>query len=891
MSEGRWLTTSERWFRLVLRLYPAGFRHDMGEALVETYRDRCRAALRQGGVMSLMMVWLRALTDSLRNGLGERVRPRMTWSRSGNWGRDMGFVMRRLVRAPVFALTTVGTLTIGLGAFAVVYTAVDKVLIEPLPYERPGDLYFVWRDYGPINDINRAWVGGPDIADLDSVGGVIEGAAGLRRETRTLSAGADAEAEEIPVMLSSGNLLQLLGVQPDLGHGFTPDEAGPGRAPVVVLGHDLWNGRFAADTSIIGSEIELDGEPFTVIGVLGQGFRFAMHSSLGPPQRADAYITFPYKLAETTPGAGWSNAGLIRARPGTPAETVAAAVAAVGEAIDERDYEGRGLRLYPVGLKDDLVAGIRPALMILALAAMVMVLVLAVNLATLLLARAAQREREFAVSRALGANGLALARATLLEGGMIGMLGGICASLASIWGARMLVALAPLDIPRRDSIAVDWQIAAIVIAVGSMLGLLAGVVPAIWATRTRLSMLLRNAAIRGGGGHARMRRSMVVVQVALSLTLLTAGGLVVRSFDRILRADPGFEPTGVLTLRVSVPQLRYAGDASVNSLHERIDRELTALPGVAAVGASSALPLSADAGQPAVRFPGAPGNTGDVEHDEPLVDRVVTRPGYFEAMGSALLAGRAFDAASPNGAREALIDRTLATTFFPEGDPVGATLVLGRDSMTVRGVVEHARLYNVYRDGRSQVYVRSDAFNTATLSWALRTRRSPSGLVPDVRAAIRRIDPQLALADIRPMDQVVDESLRQQRLSAVLITSFSLGALLLSMMGLYGVVSGSVTRRRHELAVRLALGADHGRVTRLVLREGVLLISLGLLVGIPGIYFAGQAVRGVLVGVSPFDPLTLAAVASGLAIVAMTACYVPTRRVARIDPARSLRED
>lgn len=195
-----------------------------------------------------------------------------------------------------------------------------------------------------------------------------------------------------------------------------------------------------------------------------------------------------------------------------------------------------------------------------------------------------------------------------------------------MWGARILVALAPLDIPRRDSIAVDWQIAAIVIAVGSVLGLLAGVVPATWAARTRLSILLMNAAVRGGGGHGRMRRGMVVVQVALSLTLLTAGGLVVRSFDRMLRADPGFEPAGVLTLRVSVPQLRYADNTAVNSLHERIDRALTALPGVAAVGATSALPLSAGAGQPAVRFPGAPGNTGDDEHDEPLVDRIVTRP-------------------------------------------------------------------------------------------------------------------------------------------------------------------------------------------------------------------------------------------------------------------------
>lgn len=388
-----------------------------------------------------------------------------------------------------------------------------------------------------------------------------------------------------------------------------------------------------------------------------------------------------------------------------------------------------------------------------------------------------------------------------------------------------------------------------------------------------------------------MRRGMVVAQVALSLVLLSAGGLVVRSFERLLRADPGFEPAGVLTLRVPVPQLRYPDGPAGRALHLRIHTELAALPGVAVAGAASALPLLADADQTTVAFPGAPGNTGDREHDYPLIDYIRTRPGYVNVLRIPILDGRSFDAAPAGRRREALVDRTLASIFFPRSNPLGATLVFRDDSLTVIGVVEHARLYDIHQDGRPQVYVRNNDYTTRTLSWTLRTDRAPLSLVPEARAAIHAIDPRLALADVRSMDQIVGESLRQQRLSAVLITGFSLGALLLAAMGLYGVVSGSVTRRRHELAVRLALGADHGRVIRLVLREGVLLITLGLLVGVPGIYFVGQAIRGVLVGVSPFDPLTLAAVACGLAIVALGACYVPTRRVARIDPARSLREE
>ena len=897
--ERRWAAASERWLRLLLRLSPADFRDEMGDALVEAYRDRCRAAVQRGGGAALAGVWLQAAADSLRNGLGERARPAITWRRRGNWGRDAERALRRLVRAPVFALTMAGTLTVGLGAFAVVYAVVDKVLIEPLPYDHPDDLYFVWRDYTTFFDLKRGWLGGTDVAALDSAGGVLEGAVGLRRNRMTLSGAAPgaagADPEEVGVMVSSPELFRLLGARPAIGRGFAPDEVGPGRAPVVVLGHDLWQGRFGGDRAVVGTEVRLNGQPFRVIGVMPPDFRFVRHSSLGPPMGADAYTTFDYHLAESDPGAGMF-AGLLRARPGTPPETVAAAVGAVGRMLDRRVFQGRGLRLYPVGAKSDLVAPVRPALLVLGAAGALLVLVLGVNLATLLLVRASQRSQEFAVSRALGANRVALVRATLLEAAILGTFGGACAALAAVWGTRTLVALAPLDLPRRESIAVDWGTAAVVIGVGALLGLLAGVVPAVWATRTRLAALMGMAAVRGGGGgHGPMRRAMVVIQVALSLVLLSTGGLVVRSFERLLRAQPGFEPRGVLTLRVPVTQARYPDNAAASALHERLERALAALPGVTAVGAGSTLPLTADADQTTVRLPGAPGNTGVAEQDQPLVDYMRVRAGYLETLGIRVLAGRAFAPGRPAGAagggvREAMIDRTLATQFYPAGSPVGATLLLGNDSLRVIGVVDHARHYDVHEDGRPQVYLRDEDDTYGTLVFAVRGDRAPAGLVAEVRDAVRRVDPQLAVSEIRTMDEVVAESLRQPRLSAVLLAGFSLGALLLAAMGLYGVVAGAVTRRRHELAVRLALGADHGGVLRLVVGEGARLVLLGLLVGLPGIYLASRLIGGVLVGVSPFDPLTLGAVASGLVLVALAACYVPARRVASIEPARSLRE-
>jgi putative ABC transport system permease protein len=546
------LHMSERWFRFLGRLYPPDFRDEMGSAVVDAYMDRAHHSLQSGGKIHLVALWFRALFDSLRNGAAERARPAASWRRVGNWGRDVELVRRRLVRSPVFAATTVGTLTIGLGMFAVVYTAVQKVLIDPMPYKDPGDLYYVWRDYGTIADVKRGSLAGTDVTELQKGNAIIQDAAGLQPFLGGIFALREGvDPIEIAVTWTSPNLFDLLGVAPAQGRGFAPDEVGPGRGQVMVLTHHFWN-RLGADPNIVGTDVRLQGRPFTVIGVLPPEFTFVRNDAAAPPQRVDAYIPFDVDLARTNPQSG-IYAGLIRARRGSSPDTVAAAVDAVGRVVNERDFNNRGLKLYPVGLKADVISRIRPALVVLGAAGLVLVFMLMVNLATVLLARAAQREHEVAVSRALGANSMAIVRSTLLEGGLLGLTGGALAVLAAIWGIRALVALAPLDLPRREAIALDWRIAATVIAVGVFLGVLAGVAPAAWAARASLSSLLAGSAVRGGGGYGRWRRGMTVAQVALSLVLLSSGALVVRSFERLLRADPGFRPDGVFTVRVRTP--------------------------------------------------------------------------------------------------------------------------------------------------------------------------------------------------------------------------------------------------------------------------------------------------------------------------------------------------
>jgi putative ABC transport system permease protein len=888
MKHDRLLAISDRWFRLLLKSYPEDFRDDHGQSLAETYRDRARQALSHGGVVSLAAVWLSALRDALTSGPAERQHPAAWWRRGGHWGRDLEFATRRLVRSRGLVLAVVGTLTVGLGAFAVVYTAVQKILLEPMPYRDPDDLYFVWRDYRAIFDLDRGWLAGPDIAALQTAGGVIEGAVGLMRQQTTLSIGDGVEALQVPIIATSPELFPLLGVSPAIGRGFSDTEVGPGRPPVIVLAHALWQ-RLGGHAAILGSELRLNGRPFNVIGVMPPDFTFHRHSSLGPPQGADAFITLDVDLAKASPNAG-SYAGLLRARPGTAPDQVTAAVTAVGRMLDQRDWRGRGMKWYPVGLKSDLVARVRPALVVIGAAGVFLVLVLMVNLSSVLLARATAREREFAVSRALGANGFAIARATLLEGALLGLIGGITATLAAIGGTRLLIALAPLDLPRREAVAVTVDVAAVVIGVGILLGVIAAIGPALWAGRSSLASLLAATSVRGGAGQGRLRRALVAVQVALSLVLLTAGGLVVRSFDRLLAADPGFAPGGLLTLRVPMPSLLIPQAAEALTTQDRIVEALGAIPGVTGVSAVDALPLSASANQTTIRIPGAPGNTGNADQDAPLVDYFGVRAGYTDVMRMRVVAGRTFTPIRRPEVREILIDTHLAAKFFPASNPIGVTFPFDEDQkVTIVGVVEQARTYDVHADGRPQVYLRAEDWGYRSLFYTVRTAGDPAALAPDVRAAIRRVNPQLAVADVRTMDDLVGDSLRQQQTSAVLIAGFALGALLLSSMGLYAVVSASVTRRRRELSLRLALGADHGRVLRLVLWEGGLVIVLGLLLAVPGIYYAGRLLRGVLVGVSAWDPTTLVAVAIGLGLVALAACYIPARRVLGIQPGESLR--
>ena len=880
------------WVRLLLHLYPRDFRDEMGPDMVDDYRRRVSEAAMRHGAIVVAWMWLRALSDSTWNGLGERVRPAAWRRRRDNWGRDLEIARRRLVRSKLFAATTLVTLTIGLGAFAVVFTAVDKVLIEPLPYRDPHNLYVVWRDRSAASGVKREWLTGPDVAELQAAHDVIDGAAAMQLAGPTLSSRRDGEPQQITLMTATPNLFGLLGVTPMLGRDFAATEVGPSRPSIVILSHAIWK-RLGGDPAIVGSQVWMSGSAYTVIGVMGPNFRFVQHATIGPPQEPDVYTTLRVHVADQDPNttslAGLFGA-LIRIRPGASPAHAAAAVDAAARAVNERRHPSHPVRLYPVGLHADLVAPVRPILITLGVAGLVLLLVLTVNLASLLLARVAQREREFAVSRALGASRSAVVRAMVFEGALVGVAGGAAGALVGSWGARTLVALAPLDLPRRDEIGLDWTIAVVIVLAGLVVGSVAAALPSLWAARVSLASLIAPSAVRGSGGSQRMRRGVIVAQVALTLVLLCAGGLVARSLERLVAADPGFRPSGILTFAVAMgPRLfPKAPDAFV--FQERVESALAAVPGVQSVSATTSLPLSGSAGLTAISIPGAPGNTGDAQRDAVLVDVISTRARYAELMGMRVLAGRAFEPSHRADVREVLIDRHLASQFFPTGSPLGASIPLDHHSNVIVGVVDQARLYNLHQDGRPQIFVRAEDWTPYMPYFAIKTDRSPDTLASDVRRVIREIDPRIPVSSVRTMDEIVSDALRQPRISTVLIGGFALGALLLVAVGVFGLIAGSIANRRGEIAVRLALGATHQRVLRLVVGEGALLVGIGMVIAIPGIYAAGGFIRGLLVGVTPWDPITLLAVALGLALVTMTACYLPARKVLALDPAPLLRQ-
>jgi putative ABC transport system permease protein len=813
-------------------------------------------------------------------------------ARGGSWledlGRDVKYSLRSLARSRGYAAVVILTLALGIAANTSIFSVANGILFKPLPYRDPARLMVIWDGLDMIG-VPEAWVTGPEVVQLRKEMKTFEGFAAIRSGSVTLGASDGAEPQQLQSTSVSANFFQILGAGPDIGRGFIAGEDQEGAPRVAVLSRSLWKQRFGADTSLVGKTILIDGQPMTVAGVLPQTFRFSTQSSLGSPAGADIYLTLPDTLSRMMPG-NHSLGVLARVRPDLPVTAAIAELGDISKRLDQDRYNNRGFKFVPVLLQERMVRDVRPALNALLAAVGMLVLIMCANLAVLALVRASRREREITVRRAIGASSSRISRQILTETGLLAIASAVVGTLLGSWALRALLSIAPAGLPRREEIGIDLLALAVTLGVAILVGVGMAMAPVFHSVRSDISTVLREKSPSRTGG--RVRHALVLAQLALSMVLLAGTGLLLGSFVRLTRVDPGFSGTNVLTVDIMAPRARYAGGQPVVDVFVRYADAIRALPGVTAVGATSAIPLSAGADQSGIFFPASPTNTGDRQKDGMLGDVAPATDGYFKTMGIQVLDGREFGPSDRDStARVALIDDIVAKRYFPQGNAVGQIITIDGDSGRVIGIVRHVRMYGLHDEGRGQIYVPHGISQYRYLTIAVRTTGDPLAAAPEVRRAIRSVDAQQPIVSVGTMSDVVRNSLAERRLVLTLVGGFAAAALLLAALGVYGVTANTVTQRTRELGIRMALGADRRKVIWSVLAEPARLVALGLALGLAGTFAASRVVQRLLYGVSPTDPATLAAVAVVLLLVALLASYFPARRATRVDPMIALRSD
>ncbi|HYM13761.1 MAG TPA: ABC transporter permease [Bryobacterales bacterium] len=804
--------------------------------------------------------------------------------------QDLRYALRTLLKSPGFALVAVATLAIGIGANAAIFSFVDGALLKPLPYAEPDRIVMV-REKPPGG--GRNGISTLNYLDWQKQNTVFEYMAAQTGGSVTLTGIND------PVKLrgarSSAHYFDVLGAKAALGRTFAADEDQPGKDHVAILTHALWETQFGADPAVIGRSILLDGEPTTVIGVMPKGVFDRGYTQIFRP------LTF--QPQNMTRNFHWFVAFALL-KHGVSLDQARAQMDAIGARI-AHDYPDSN-KGWGVGLDRfaDVIVGnqLRQSLYVLLAAVGMVLLIGCANLANLTLARGMAREREVAIRSSLGAGRWRLIQQFLTENVLLSVFGGtlgVALGYAIMAGLKM--ALPPLSLPREANVAMDGRVLLFTLALSILTGIIFGLVPAIQATRPNLAASLKEGG-RGasaGGAQQKLRGALVVTEVALAFVLLTGAGLLIRSFFRMQQMDPGFDSTNVITAGLPIPDKRFPDPAQLNAyLHQIVDR-VEALPGVRDVATTSALPLQGWGYGMPFQIAG-----------RPMVDRAnrqacffkMISPSYFRALGMKLRKGRALGDHDVKGTPPVtVINETMARKFFPMEEPLGKRILVqeivpGKTQLgpeipwEVVGVVADERVNSLDDKGDNPgIYVTNEQSPAYFQALIVRAATNPSLLQQALRKAVREIDKNQPLTDIKTLEQIKSESLASNRLRSLLLGVFATIAVLLSAIGIYGVISYSVERRTHEIGIRAALGASAGSLLGLILRGGMLLTGIGLVLGFGGALGLTRLLATLLFGVEPRDPVTIGAVAGVLAAVALLACYIPARRATKVDPMVALR--
>jgi putative ABC transport system permease protein len=795
--------------------------------------------------------------------------------------QDLRYGVRMMWKRPGFAAVVVLTLALGIGANTAIFSAVNAVLLRPLPYRNAERL--VWVAGNVRGGTNRASVSPADFLDYRAQNTVFEEFAASLSVPFAVNLTGAGEPERLTGSLVTANYFRAFGVGPARGRVFGADEERSGPAPVAVLSDGLWKRRFGGDPSVVGKTLTLDGKGVTVVGIAPPEFQY--------PAGAEVWLPIDYDNPEMKARAAHFFRPIGLLKQGVTLEQARAETDLIARRLEEQYPESNArwsLNLVP--LQEQVVGGFRTSLWVLLGAVGFVLLIACANVSNLMLARAASRRRELALRTALGASRWRVVRQQLTESVLLGVAGGAVGLLLATWGVDVLAALGAGDIPRSREIGVDGRVLAFTAALSLLTGLAFGLLPALRASRPNLNEVLKDAG-RGtsGPGRGRVRAALVVAEIALALTLLAGAGLLVKSFVGLRRVNPGFDPANVLTLRIDLPRARYAKPEQAAAFFGELQRRVAGLPGVEAAGMVSELPLS---GQPNDMYFSVAGRPTQTADEKVTADYRRVNHDYFRAMRIPVLRGRTFTEQEVTGdGKVVVINEALAREFFPDEDPLGQHLVINfgkPEEFEIVGVVSDVRHRSLEGDVYQMMYVPTLRIGGTNL--VVRTSSSdPLALASAVRGEVAAVDRDQPISAVRTMEEVVSGSVAQQRFRTLLLAAFAAVALLLAGVGIYGVIAYSVTHRTHEIGIRMALGARAGDILKMVVGQGMVLALAGVAVGLLAALALTRVMSSLLFGVSATDAWTFAAVSLLITAVALLACIVPARRATKVDPMVALR--